>query len=98
MPRSEYGPSPCLGVCDAGHVIVCGHRVESVRSLLHMATERTSELRVRLDADIRERLEEFAAVTRRSLTQSVNVLLDAALSVAETSERMDDLFTSKETR
>lgn len=57
-----------------------------------MPTEKPYELRVRLDRALSSRLEQFALATHRNLTQSVNLLLDGALTVAEASERMDQLF------
>lgn len=51
-------------------------------------------IRVRLDPDIRERLDRFQIATRRNLTQSVNLLLGSALAMVETQESADALFVT----
>jgi DNA-binding TFAR19-related protein (PDSD5 family) len=56
--------------------------------------ESESPIRVRLDPDIRERLDRFQLATRRNLTQSVNLLLGSALAMAETQENVDSLFAN----
>lgn len=65
-----------------------------------MAENTTSQIHVRLDPDIRERLDRFQITTRRSLTQSVNLLLGSALAMVETQADPDALFRTplKETQ
>lgn len=50
------------------------------------------ELRVRLDPLIRERLDHFCRMSRRSLTNAVNMLLDDALTEWDTDEGLDEHY------
>ncbi len=56
----------------------------------------TYRINVRLDPTVRERLDRFQIRTHRNVTQSVNLLLDAALKLVESAENLDDLLTPKE--
>lgn len=49
---------------------------------------------MRLDHDVRERLDIYAARNRRTLAASINLLLDFALSCAEGSKALDDIIES----
>jgi predicted transcriptional regulator len=50
-------------------------------------------IRVRLDPELRVRLDRFAVSTHRNMTQSVNLLLGSALAMVETQTNVDALFT-----
>lgn len=43
----------------------------------------THRINVKLDADVRDRLDRFCIATHRNVTQSVNLLLGAALAMSE---------------
>ena len=53
---------------------------------------------VRLDPDVRERLDVYAARNRRTLKASMDLLLDFALSCAEGSKALDDIIESLESQ
>jgi hypothetical protein len=68
-------------------VIACGDLWQAV----HMA-ESNSPIRVRLDPDIRARLDRFQIRTHRNLTQSVNLLIGMALDVTDLNSQADNFL------
>lgn len=56
--------------------------------------ETSKPTNVRLDPEIRERLDAYAHGSRRTLVASMNLLLDFALTFAESGRNLDDLMSS----